>query len=189
MVDFPTAAPPPITREALHLRRIEMQGYRRSDGLFEVEGRLVDNKSHDFVHPVPGRSVPAGAPIHNMGVRLVFDAQMLVHEVETFTDSAPYAACPEGGRALQSIKGLRMGGGWNRELRARLSGARSCTHLMELLSPMATAAHQTLGFLYVASPDRLDAQGRPLQIDSCYAYAADGEVVMRRWPQFHQPAP
>lgn len=189
MRDLTAPAAPPVTREALHLRRIEMQGYRRSDGLFEVEGRLADHKSHDFVHPVPGRSVPAGAPIHDMGVRLVFDAQMLVHDVETFTHSAPYAACPDGGQALQSIKGLRMGAGWNRALRERLGGARSCTHLMELLGPLATAAHQTLGFLYVASPDRLDAQGRPMQIDSCFAYAVDGEVVMRRWPQFHQPAP
>jgi hypothetical protein len=27
-----------VTREELHFRRINMRGYRRSDGLFEVEG-------------------------------------------------------------------------------------------------------------------------------------------------------
>lgn len=178
-----------VTREELHFRRIDMRGYRRGDGLFEVEGRVTDSKTHEFIHPAPGRTVLAGEFIHDMGVRLVFDEQMVVHDVQTFTDSAPYAACPEGGRALQSIKGMRMAGGWSREVRARLRGARSCTHLMEILIPMATAAHQSLGFLRVTQPEKLDADGRPLQIDSCYAYATDGEVVLRRWPQFHRPSP
>lgn len=178
---------PPLTRRELHFRRIDMRGFQRSDGLFEVEGRVTDSKTHEFVHPQPGRTVPAGELIHDMGVRLVFDEDMVVHDVQTFTDSAPYAACPEGGRALQSIKGLRMAGGWSREVRDRLRGARSCTHLMEILIPLATAAHQSLGFLRVSRPEKLDEKGRPLQIDSCYAYAKDGAVVLHRWPQFHKP--
>jgi hypothetical protein len=182
-----TSSSGPVTREELHFRRIDMRGYRRSDGLFEVEGRVTDSKTHEFVHPAPGRTVATGEPIHDMGVRLVFDEQMLVHDVQTFTHDAPYAACPEGGRALQSIKGMRMAGGWSREVRERLRGARSCTHLMEILIPMATAAYQSLGYLRVAQPERLDADGRPLQIDSCYAYSAAGEVVLRRWPRFHRP--
>jgi hypothetical protein len=177
-----------VTREELHFRRIDMRALRRSDGLFEVEGRVCDRKTHDFVHPVPGRTVPAGEPVHDMGVRLVFDEQMAVRDIETFTDSAPYAACPEGGRALQSIKGLRMAGGWSREVRERLRGANSCTHLMELLIPMATTAFQSLGFLRISQPERLAADGRPQQIESCYAYAVDGDVVKRRWPRFHRPS-
>jgi hypothetical protein len=27
--------------------------------------------------------------------------------------------------------------------------------------------------------------GRPVKIDSCYAYASHREVVKRRWPAFH----
>lgn len=41
-----TSAPRPIhvdiTREELHFRRIDMRGYRRSDDLYEVEGRVTD---------------------------------------------------------------------------------------------------------------------------------------------------
>lgn len=29
-----------VTREELHFRSIEMRGFRRSDGLYEVEGRV-----------------------------------------------------------------------------------------------------------------------------------------------------
>lgn len=181
-----TTAIVPPTRRELHFRRIDMRGFQRDDGLFEVEGRVTDSKTHEFVHPEPGRTVPAGDYIHDMGVRLVFDEDMVVHDVHTFTDSAPYAACPEGGRALQSIKGLRIAGGWSREVRARLRGARSCTHLMEILIPLATVAFQSLGFLRIVQPEKLDTDGRPLQIDSCYAYAGDGEVVLHRWPQFYR---
>jgi hypothetical protein len=187
--DTPDAPPfrgdPDIAREELHFRRIDMRGFRRSDGLYEVEGRVIDRKPQLFEAGSGGRRVPAGEPIHDLGVRLVFDKDMLVHDVETFTAAAPYAPCPEGGRALQSLKGVRMASGWSREVRNRLSGARSCTHLMELLIPLATTAIQSLSSVRSDRPDPVDANGRPLKIDSCYAYAAEREVVLQRWPQFH----
>jgi hypothetical protein len=127
--------------------------------------------------------------MHDMGVRLVFDENMVVHDVQTFTDAAPYEACPAGGLALQELKGLRMTSGWSREVRSRLAGARSCTHLVELLVPLATVAFQSLSALRRGHPDQLDATGQPTKIDSCYAYAAEGELVRRRWPTFHRPAP
>jgi hypothetical protein len=178
-----------IVREEVHFRRIDMRGYRRSDGLYEVEGRVIDRKPDDFPHPgYGGKGVLAGEMIHDMRVRLVFDADLMVRDVETSTDRAPYPSCPEGGRLLQSIKGLRMVSGWSRAVRERLGGARSCTHLMEILIPMGTAAFQSLAPMYMQRPERQDANGRPLQIDSCYAYAADGDVVLHRWPQFHRPS-
>jgi hypothetical protein len=177
-----------IERDELHLRRIEMRGYRRSDGLFEVVGKLVDTKPADFQAPF-GRAVPAGTPVHDMGVRIVFDSEMVVQAIGTVTDAAPYGECPAGGLALQALKGLRMTGGWGKEVRARIGGARSCTHLMELLMPLATVAFQSLAELRQRSPDALDADGRPRKIDSCYAYAAGGDLVRRRWPEFHEKPP
>jgi hypothetical protein len=176
------------TREELHFRRIDMRGYRRSDGLYEVEGRVVDRKPQDF-QAVGGRAVPANAPVHDMGVRLAFDDEMTVREVMTFTDAAPYLDCPGGGAALQALKGLRMTSGWSREVRNRIGSASSCTHLVELLIPLATTAFQSLSALRRGRPDRLDAAGRPTKIDSCYAYAAERDLVRRRWPEFHRPGP
>ena len=176
-----------VTREELHFRRIDMRGYRRSDGLYEVEGRVTDRKPHDFVVSHGVKLVPAREPIHDMGVRLVFDDRMFVHDVETFTDAAPYAICPEGGRALQGLKGLRIVSGWSKEVRSRMSGDRSCTHLMELLIPLGTIAFQSLSFLYKIRPERIDKTGRPTRIDSCYAYGAERELVARIWPEFHRP--
>ena len=177
----------PITRNELHFRNIDMRGYERSDGLFEVEGRLVDRKQHDMESLSGGRRVSAGDPIHDMGVRITFDKMMLVHAVETFTDAAPYAVCPAGGDALQTLVGLSMTKGWSRHVSERLSGARSCTHLMQLLMPMATVAFQSMYPSRRAAQTAVDPTGRPLKIGSCYAYGARSPVVKQLWPEYHQP--
>lgn len=174
-------------REELHFRRIDMRAFRRDDGLFEVEGRVVDRKPYDFGPVVGSHKVLANQPIHDMGVRLVFDERLVVQDVSTFTNASPYGSCPEGGRALQSLKGLQMTSGWGKEVRSRLGGSSSCTHLRELLVPMATVAYQSLAVVHLDKPEQLDANGRPVKIDSCYAYGATQELVRVRWPQHYRP--
>ena len=187
MTDTTSAAPSTteVTRQEMHHRRIDMRGWGRSDGLYEVEGCIADRKPHEFQSPNGFKVVAAGEPIHDMGVRLVFDSEMIVLDVSTFTASAPYDDCFSAGPTLQALKGLRIGAGWNSEVRKRLGGARSCTHLMELLSPMATVAYQTLTMLRIARADIVDGEGKPVKIDSCFAYASQRDVVRRKWPAFH----
>jgi hypothetical protein len=184
----PSTPVPEVTREELHFRRIDMHGYRRSDGRYEVEGRVSDRKPFEFKSPNGFKRVPPGEAIHDMGVRIVFDDDMVVHEVTTFTDSAPYADCFDAGGALQELKGLRMASGWGSEVRRRFSGSRTCAHLKELLLPMATVAYQSLTMLRAARPDALDAEGRPAKVDSCYAYAHERDLVKRVWPAWWKAA-
>lgn len=178
-----------ITREELHFRRIDMRGWRRSDGLYEVEGHLVDTKPGDHVPLRGGQLVEAGQPVHDLGVRIAFDIELVVKSVHTFTHAAPYDICPEGGRTLQSLVGLKMTSGWGQAVRSILNRADSCTHLRELLIPMATVAHQAMGFRLREQPERLDANGKPVRIDSCYAYGSTRSLVQRLWPEFHQSPP
>lgn len=174
-----------VQREEAHFRRIDMRGWRRSDGLYEVQGRVTDRKPHEFKAPNGPRVVAAGEAIHDMEVTLTFDSDMLVHEVRATTFAAPYASCQGGPPTLQSLKGLRIAGGWGPEVRKRLGGAQSCTHLMEILSPMATVAFQTLSLFRLARPDRLNAVGKPVKIDSCLAYSSKGSLVRDKWPAFY----
>jgi Protein of unknown function (DUF2889) len=173
-----------VERKELHFRRVDMRGYCRSDGLFEVEGRVTDRKPYSFTPGGCDYTVAAHEPIHDMGVRLIFDQSMVVHEIQTFTNAAPYNVCPEGGLALQSLKGLRIGSGWGAEVRKRLGGPVSCTHLMELLIPLATTAIQAMSVVNGNTPK---SSGKPWQIDSCYAYASHSEQVLKRWPEYHRP--
>lgn len=185
----PGASAGEITREALHVRRIEFRGFRRSDGLFEVEGHLTDQKPRDFTPPSGLRVVPANEFIHDIGLRVVFDLDMVVHAVSTFIRAYPYRECPGGGESLQALVGLRIGPGWSAEVRKRLPPGETCAHLREILIPLATAAIQAVNPLRAqVLLDATDASGKPLKVDSCYAYGASRELVLQHWPTFHQPA-
>ncbi|NTJ11816.1 DUF2889 domain-containing protein [Rhizobium lusitanum] len=175
-----------ITREALHDRSIQMRGFLRSDGLFEVEGRVTDRKSYEFQALLGEMAVPAGTALHDMGVRLVFDADLKVHAVETFTDAAPYSICGAGGDALQSLTGLRMTSGWSARIRERLAAHQSCVHLVQLLGPMATVAFQTLSVRRQHTEVERDANGRPLKINSCFAYSAEQSLVREKWSEYYE---
>jgi hypothetical protein len=175
-----------MRREVLHYRTIEMQGSSRADGLFEVEGRVLDRKTTTFGPNLSGRLLQPMEPLHSMGVRIVFDDQMGVMEISSFTDAAPHPSCDAGGAALQSLVGLRMTAGWGKEVRDRLPSANCCTHLKELLMPLATVAFQTLSEL------RLARRGDPAdwgldRVDTCHAMAASGDIVRRYWPELHRP--
>jgi hypothetical protein len=52
--------PPPLPRDELHMRRIEMRGYRRHDGLYDIEARITDTKTSTLA--LSEKTVPAGAP-------------------------------------------------------------------------------------------------------------------------------
>ena len=174
-----------IKRDELHFRRIDMRGWGRANGLYEVEGRVTDRKPHVFITADGIKRVPANEPNHDMGVRLVFDEHMLVREVSAFMDAAPFEDCYTATETLQALKDLRLFGGWAKEVRHRLGGVKSCTHLMEILTPMASAAFQSLTMARRQRPEALAADGRPSKVNSCYAYAADRGVVMRRWPDYY----
>lgn len=172
-----------VGRKQLHARHIEMVGYLRDDGLYEVEGRLLDRKTYPFQTDSAAPTVAPGDPIHHMWVKLVYDEDMRVHDVSAGTESAPYADCFGAAPSLQSLCGLVMSAGWSQEIRSRLAGAKGCTHLTQLLQPMATTAFQTVSQVRQSRPAKLDSNGRPVKIDSCWAYASDRAIVAMRWPE------
>lgn len=182
--------PPSPDRKELHHRQIDLRVFERADGLYEVEGQVLDTKAHSIRRVLADEDTPPGAPLHDIRVRLVIDADLLVHEVFASSDTTPFAVCKGATQSLAPLKGLRIGPGWNTRVRQLLGGAASCTHMAEMMGPLATAAIQGLSPLHRATrPVPMDAEGRPRKIDSCYAYASHGPVVEMLWPQHHQPAP
>jgi hypothetical protein len=176
--------PPGEPRHALHRRVIELNGYARLDGLYDVEAHLVDTRTVPITLG-DARYVLPGEPIHDMSIRLVVNAALDVIDVQACIDASPYPMCGEATHALQSLKGLRIGPGWSAAIRERLGGRKGCTHLAELLSPLATVAIQTLWQVRETQPIPTDASGKPRKIDSCFAYASNRDVVRRRWPEHY----
>lgn len=177
--------PVSVEREELHQRQIVMRAYKRADGLYDIEARLMDTKTAPFSGPLSVKPLEAGLPIHDLWIRLVIDDNMLVHDAIASSDATPFPVCKEASVTLSVLKGETIGSGWNKIIREKLKGAASCTHLMELLSPMATTAMQAMWPVKQTRPTRVDVNGRPLKVDSCYAYAANRHVIKQLWPQYY----
>jgi len=177
----------PVEREPIHHRRIDCRGYRRSDGLWDIEGRLVDTKSYPFENALRGRVEP-GEALHDMSIRLTLDDRLTVIRVEAITDAAPFAACPAITPAFRSLEGLTIGPGWRRAVQSRLGGIKGCTHLVELLGPVATTAYQTIYSWRARQDPAIDDVRPPPHLNTCHALARDGEAVRLHWPRWYSGA-
>lgn len=173
----------PHPRDHLHSREIRCRGFRRRDGLWDIEASLIDTKSYSFDnHDRAG--IAAGEPIHAMQVRITVDDDLLVRAAEAVTDAAPFTICGDIAPAFGALVGLRIGAGWRRAVLERMAGVRGCTHLTDLLlGPVVTTALQTVA----AERSRRETSngGRPALVDSCHAFASDGPIVRRQWPAFY----
>ena len=170
-------------RELIHSRDVECRGYERTDGLFDIEGHLVDTKTYDFPNRHRGE-VKAGDPVHGMWIRLTVDDELVIRAVEAVTDHGPYPVCPAITPRFAELAGLKIGPGFTRAVRQRLGGTSGCTHLVEMLGPIATTAFQTI---YPRRHRRLsgDEEQRPAMLDTCHALASDGPVVRDHWPKWY----
>ena len=177
---------PAAPRRHMHTRTIRCEGYRRDDGLWDIEARIVDTKTYAYEEPFRGRR-EIGEPVHHMAVRLTLDAQMVVRDIEVDMPSTPYAACLGAAPEFRSLIGRRVGPGWRGAVNEAVGGTRGCTHVRELLFPMATVAFQTMvGWGEDDAPQQPDGASpqRPYFLDGCKAWASDGEVVVQLYPQF-----
>jgi hypothetical protein len=171
----------PVAREAAHTRRIELNGYARADGLFDIEARLTDTKSYAF--PSEDRvEIAAGEPLHGMSMRMTIDETMTIVQFEAATDYSPYRICPEIAPNYAKLAGIRVGPGFLRAAAERIGGVHGCTHLRELLQQMGTVAFQTLYPVLARRNQGAAAATKPALLNTCYAYREDGPVVQRKWP-------
>lgn len=174
----------PTDREEVHHRRMDFRGYRRSDGLWDIEGHLVDAKTYAFHNDYRGE-IQAGEPLHNMRIRLTIDEDFLIHDAEAVTDHGPFEVCPAITPNFKRMIGVTIAAGWRREIGSRLGGVEGCTHLVELLTAMATVAFQTLYPTLAKKNKGKPINKKPRLIDSCHAFRGDGEVVKATWPDFY----
>ena len=175
---------PPADRQPMHTRQIRCQGFLRADGLWDIEGHLVDTKSYDL-NDLDRGPAPSGQPLHEMWLRLTVNDELVVIEVEARTVWGPYHMCGDITPNFQVLKGLKIQGGWTQKTRELLGGTKGCTHLLELLGPLATTAFQTIYPLRARRERTQAVRKRPGLIDSCHAWAADSPVIAKRFPEFY----
>ncbi len=190
---------PPIGRQHLHTRRVTCQGFFREDGLWDIEGRITDEKSYEHANEWRGPLKP-GDFVHDMSIRLTIDPRFTIVDVEAVTDRSPYSMCGDITPDFKKLIGLRIGGGFHRAVRERLGGIHGCTHIVELLGPVATTAFQTVASRKAQDLDRAhrakagvpvvdDDAGKPRRkpymLDTCHTWASDSPVTRRWVPDFY----
>lgn len=176
-------------RNPVHTRAITYQGYEREDGLFEIEAHMTDTKSYEFTNDHRG-TIKVGEALHEMLLRVTLDDKFEVKDIEAATDNSPFAMCPDIAPAYKALIGITMGPGWRKAIRQKVGGKDGCTHLTELLFPMATVAFQTISPLKWKRKSKsdtisTDTPRRPQVLDTCHAWASDSPVVKQHAAKFY----
>lgn len=176
----------PASRREIHHRVIDMHGYRRDDGLFDIEARLVDTKPFAMALIARYEPLPAGMALHDLSIRLTIDDSFLIRNIEALSDATPYDLCKEAEATLSGLVGERIAAGWSSIVKQKLRGAASCTHLMEMLIPLATTAYQAIGGARRIGQSAVDPTTVTVRPNSCYAYSTQRAVIQRFWPEHFQ---
>jgi hypothetical protein len=180
---------PPAARSLFHERRVTCRGYRRQDGLWDIEGSIVDTKTYELSF-YDGRQLPPGEPLHEMHLRITVDDDYLIHVAEACTEHSPFGICPEIAPAYQQLVGLKIAPGFSAKVRDIFKGRGGCTHITELMGPLATTAIQTIssgkrqlaGQLTPEQEAKLNQRSTAL-IDTCHGWRSDGDPVRVRFPE------
>ena len=172
------------SRHRLHTRRITYEGFQRDDGLFDIEGRIVDVKDQDFRLLSGLRS--AGEPVHDMSVRVTIDRGYTVHDIEAQSDRVPYpGGCDTIGSDYKVLIGANLMKGCRKRLHDALGHVRGCTHITDMLGGVPTAAVQTFAGLKRREDE---GDGKPFQLDRCHALETTTETVKRYYPRWYRGA-
>ena len=175
---FPDASP----RKHVHTRAIDYRGYEREDGLWDIEAHMTDTKTYEFSNKWRG-TVPVGEPMHEMLLRVTIDDSFVVQDIFAATEHSPFEMCPAIAPNYKKLIGIKMGPGWRKAIRMKVGGTEGCTHLTELLFPMATVAMQTIWPIRSKRKQESDTEERqpqgkrPVVLDTCHAWASDSPVV------------
>lgn len=174
------------SRREIHHRVIDMTAYEREDGLYDVEAHLVDSKPFEFKRSAVPEPVAPGQPLHDLWVRVTLDGECVVRKIEASSDVTPHTVCKGAESSLEGMVGERIASGWSSKVKQRLRGSISCTHLMEMLIPLATTALQGLMGIRKGPNRAVDENGFPVKINTCYAYDVHRDVVKVLWPEHHR---
>jgi len=170
---------PKAKREPLHAGTIEIVGYKREDGLYDIEGGLLDRKDVAFRGRAQAGARGGGA---RHVVRITVDRELRIVDAAAASDSMPYI-------------------GNARPDRAGTTRSSSAFHRPRLPSPREGAprrrprlhAHHGAGGLArhgrvpdlrragLAPPDR-----KPPQLDRCHALDSHSPTVARFYPKWYR---
>jgi hypothetical protein len=180
----------PVARRLIHTRDVRTRGFLRDDGLWDLEGELLDEKTYTYEDRERG-PLPAGAPMHLMRARLTVDHEMTVHAAEVDMDAIPFSACAGAAGPARDLVGRSLKRGFGRAIEETMGRTSGCTHVRYLILALANTAYQTISAYReqfmpeLGAPKATDGEG-PFFLNQCRAWDEKGPVVARFLPRFHK---
>jgi hypothetical protein len=176
----------PAARKLAHTRVVTCHGYQRDDGLWDIEGRIVDTKPYRFRNRDRGGWIEADEALHDISIRLTINLDLEVVDTDAIIDESPYHYCKSVSSVARNLIGLKIAPGWSQKSKQAMGSNRGCTHLTELLGPVATTAIQTIASENIKrSKDKPHGDSNAF-LNSCHSYAEDSPVVKLHWPEYYQ---
>lgn len=176
-------------RELRHTRQITCRAYRRSDGLWEIEARVSDEKAQE----VPFRSRPPVRPgelMHDMTLAFLIDDDFTIRDVAARMDEVPWPDCPRAIAPYRRLVGLRIGSGFRRQVIERVGSEQGCTHLTDLITQVGNTYMQAtwpdrIARQFEAEPDpaRWKERSAVAFVGSCQAWRRGGDTLRREYPE------
>ena len=133
----------PTSRRLSHKRTITLDGFARDDGHYDIEAEMKDVKNYDFPNQARGE-IKKDEPLHHMKVRITLSEEMEIMAAEAVTLAGPYLECPHGADNIRHLIGHKIQPGWKKIVARAIGGREGCTHITELMGPVATVAFQTI---------------------------------------------
>jgi hypothetical protein len=121
-------------------------------------------------------------------VSVTVDMDLVIRDITARMLAGPSDVCPEIEPAYGALKGVALRAGFRQAVKARVGGVKGCTHITDLLGPMATTAVQSRFSLDRAERNgRLPAEDggpmpRPALVGTCHTYRIDSPAVAVLWP-------
>jgi hypothetical protein len=182
----------PLARQLIHTRDVRTRGFLRDDGLWDLEGELLDEKTYTYADRERG-PLPAGSPMHHMRARLTVDHELNVLDAEIDMAAIPFSLCAGAADPAKSLVGKSLVRGFRRAMEEAMGGTGGCTHVRYLILALANTAYQTISAYReqfmpeLGAPKAADGE-RPFFLNQCRSWAETGEVVARHFPRFHRNA-
>ena len=177
-------SPSVSTRKRVHRRTIALDGWKRDDGLWDIEGRLTDIKDHDYSLGSGVRL--SGEAVHDMSVRITIDKDFSILAAEVCSDAAPYpGGCETITPVYQKLVGLNLMRDFRRRVSELFGSIKGCSHITEVLMVLPAVAFQTF------ASDMTETEGhgdgiKPFPLDKCHALETTTATVKRYYPLWYR---